>query len=102
MHKRNFFSEAGIGIFVLAAALIMSSCASKITDDQLAQLKELRTQERSLNESISKNRDEKSRLEAELKAKKSQFKDCDDKLQFVKSKLATWPDVWPDWKPESR
>lgn len=62
------------------------------------QLRELRKQQSSLTESINKKKDEKSRLERELNARKAELKDCQEKTQFVKDKLAKWPDIWPDWK----
>jgi hypothetical protein len=102
MQKRRIFSSAGIGTMVVAGALLFASCAPKITDEQKLQLKELRTQERNLTEQISKAKQEKSKLEAELNARKADLKRCDDEVSFIKSKLATWPDVWPDWKPEQK
>lgn len=84
---------------VVGIGLFLSSCSNKITEEQLMQLRELRKQERALNESLSKKKDEKARLERELNARKAELKDCEDKTQFVKNKLAQWPDVWPDWKP---
>lgn len=85
-------------VFVAAFGLIVSSCSNKITQEQLMQLRELRKQQSSLTEAINKKRDEKARLERELNARKSELKDCEEKTQFVKDKLAKWPDVWPDWK----
>ncbi len=102
MHKRNLFSKTGLSILVLAGGLFMSSCSSKITDEQLAQLDGLRRDEAKLNEQISQVKNEKSRLEAELNARKAELKECQDKVNYIKQKLATWPDVWPDWKPEQK
>ncbi|ROL56442.1 hypothetical protein D9V84_08415 [Bacteroidetes/Chlorobi group bacterium Naka2016] len=79
-------------------SLVISSCSSKITQEQLMQLRELRKQQSSLTESINKKKDEKAKLERELNARKAELKDCEERTQFVKDKLAKWPDVWPDWK----
>lgn len=94
-------TKFGLLVPVVGIGLFLSSCSNKITEEQLMQLRELRKQERALNESISKKKDEKTRLERELNARKAELKDCEDKTQFVKDKLARWPDVWPDWKPLS-
>jgi septal ring factor EnvC (AmiA/AmiB activator) len=102
MQKRSLFSKTGLSMIVLAAGLFLSSCSSKITDEQLAQLDGLRRDEAKLNEQISKVKNEKSRLEAELNARKSELKQCEDQVNYIKAKLATWPDVWPDWKPEQK
>ena len=102
MQKRRIFSAAGFGTLVLASAMFLSSCSNKITEEQMAQLDGLRRDEAKLNESLSKVRSEKSRLESELNARKAELKKCDDEVAFIKSKLATWPDVWPDWKPEQK
>lgn len=102
MQKRRIFSAAGFGTLVLAGAMFLSSCSNKITEEQMAQLDGLRRDEAKLNESLSKVRSEKSRLESELNARKAELKKCDDEVAFIKAKLATWPDVWPDWKPEQK
>jgi septal ring factor EnvC (AmiA/AmiB activator) len=92
------FSTVVLGVAFLLSGLIFSSCSNKITEEQLMQLRELRKQQSSLTESINKKKDEKSRLERELNARKAELKDCQEKTQFVKDKLAKWPDIWPDWK----
>jgi len=94
----KYFSIVVLGVAFLLSGLIFSSCSSKITEEQLMQLRELRKQQSSLTESINKKKDEKSRLERELNARKAELKDCEEKTQFVKDKLAKWPDIWPDWK----
>ncbi len=102
MQKRKLFSKTALGTLVLAAGLFMSSCSNKITDEQLTQLDGLRRDEAKLNEQISNVKNKKSRLEAELNARKAELKQCEDKVNYIKEKLATWPDVWPDWKPEQK
>lgn len=96
MQKR--YSAKGIAsmVAIVAASLVFSSCSNKITEEQLTQLKDLRMQERNLNESIQKKRDEKSRLEKELSSRKAELKDCNDKKAFVTTKLKNWPNVWPE------
>lgn len=96
---KKFVLRMGIAIPSIVLSLLFSSCSNKITEEQLMQLRELRKQERSLNESISKKKDEKGKLERELNARKAELRDCQEKTQFVNDKLAKWPDVWPDWKP---
>lgn len=96
---QKFLLHAGILVTIVAFGLLFSSCSNKITEEQLMQLRELRKQERSLNETISKRKDEKMKLERELNSRKAELKECQDKTNFVKDKLANWPDVWPDWKP---
>lgn len=97
------FMFKGFKVFSLLVAfvvtsLVFSSCSNKITQEQLMQLRELRKQQSSLTESINKKKDEKAKLERELNARKAELKDCEERTQFVKDKLAKWPDVWPDWK----
>ena len=52
--------------------------------------------EKSLNESIQKKKDEKSRLMKEMDSRKAELKDCTDKKNFVQQKLQQWPNVWPE------
>ena len=102
MQKSRFFSATGIGSLIICAALFLSSCSNKITEEQLKQIKELKAQERSLQDDIQKKKDEKAKLESELNSRKSELKKCSDEVDFIKQKLATWPDIWPDWKPEQK
>ncbi len=96
MLKKSSTRGLVLSAALVAASLVFSSCSNKITEEQLAQLKDLRLKERSLNESIQKKRDEKSRLEKELSARKAELKDCNDKKAFVTGKLQSWPNVWPE------
>ncbi len=87
-----------ISPFIFALFLLTNGCSNKITQEQLMQLRELRKEQSSLTEQINKRKDEKTKLERELTARKAELKDCEERTQFVKDKLAKWPDVWPDWK----
>lgn len=99
MSISKWFSRIGVGVLVVSFGLGLGSCTSKITEEQLMTLKELRKEERNLSEQIRKKQDEKSKLEAEIKARKGDLKKCQDEVDFIKQKLALWPDIWPDWKP---
>ena len=101
MSRLSLISKAGMGVIV-ASALFLSSCSNKITDEQLAQLKELRKQEKSLTEMIEKKKDQKSKLQKELDARKAELKKCEEEKAFVRDKLAKWPDIWPDYTPEPK
>ncbi|MBM2813401.1 MAG: hypothetical protein HW421_163 [Ignavibacteria bacterium] len=87
-----------LGVVFCGALVLLISC-NKITEQQLAQLKELRAKEKSLQEEINKKKPEKASLETEVAARKKEYDDCASRRDFIKQKLATWPDAWPDWKP---
>lgn len=95
MRKNSTSKGMILSILVVAASIVFSSCSNKITEEQLSQLKELRQKERSLTEAIQKKKDEKSRLEKEVNARKAELKDCNEKTKFVEGKLQQWPNVWP-------
>ena len=99
MLKSRLISGVGIGTVILASTFFLSSCSNKITEEQLARIRELRGQERSLTESIQKKQNEKSSLDRELNARKSEMRDCQKEMDFVKGKLSLWPNVWPDYTP---
>lgn len=84
-----------IGGLITAAAL--SSCSNKITEEQLAMIKELRKREQSLNEDIRKKEQEVTRVQAEVNARKADMNKCNDKKAFVQDKLSRWPNIWPDY-----
>lgn len=95
MLKNRFLKFLGVGSVVIAASIFIGSCSNKITDEQLAQLRELRRQEKSLTESIQKDKDEKRRLESELNARKAELDKCAKEREFIMEKLSKWPNVWP-------
>jgi uncharacterized protein YhaN len=85
-------------VAVAAASMAMVGCASKISQEQLTELQNLRQQEVTLNQQLSAKEAEKSRLQSEVNARRSELDQCNSQRQFIEGKLATWPDVWPDWK----
>jgi uncharacterized protein (DUF3084 family) len=85
-------------IVAAAASMALVSCSSKITDEQMAELQNLKTQEASLRQQVAAKESEKSRLQSEVNARRGDLDKCTSDRQFVEGKLATWPDVWPDWK----
>lgn len=84
-----------VGTAILGG-LILSSCTSKITEEQLATLQELRKEEASLKEQLKNENSEIDKIKAELSQIEAQVKDCDTKKAFVEGKLEEWPDVWGD------
>lgn len=102
MSKKSLITKIGAGSILLAFVLFAASCTSMISEEQLQQLKELRTQERSLTEMIEKKKQQKSRLEQELKSRKAELDDCTEKKEFVQDKLSKWPDIWPDYDPNEK
>lgn len=99
MFRKRLVSGLGISTFVIAASMLVSSCSNKITDEQLAQLRDLRSRERNLSESIQKRTDDKNRIERELNARKNDVTKCQQEVAEVRTRLSSWPDIWPDYKP---
>jgi septal ring factor EnvC (AmiA/AmiB activator) len=91
----------GLSVAFIAGSIFISSCSNKITEEQLVQLKDLRHQEKNLTESLMKKKAENSALEKEIKARKSELNDCSKTSDFIKQKLAQWPNVWPDYNPNA-
>ncbi len=96
MLTKGSIKAIAVTVAIAAASFSFSGCASKITEEQLATLKDLRGKERSLNESIQNKRDEISRLQRELNNRKTELKDCNDRKSNLESKLQNWPNVWPN------
>ena len=78
----------------LAASLVAVGCTPKITDEQLAKIRELRSECARLETDIKKAESDKSRLDRELASRQKELKDCEDKKSFVNEKLSKWPNVW--------
>lgn len=96
MLKKSSIKAIVITSTIAVASMAFSGCASKITEEQLATLRDLRSKERSLNESIQNKRGEISRLQNEIAKRQNELKDCNGKKASVESKLQNWPNVWPD------
>ncbi len=99
MRRKGLLSITGICSAALIAGFVITSCTPKVTEEQLAQLAELRKKERTLTEEISNKRTEMQKVENELKARNAELNDCSKEKEFIKSKLAQWPNVWPDYTP---
>lgn len=84
-----------IGGVVLAS--VLAGCSNKITEEQLAMLRELKKREQTLNDDIRKKEQEVSRVQSEVAARKADMKKCDDKKAFVQDKFSRWPNIWPDY-----
>jgi hypothetical protein len=52
-------------------------------------------------ESIQKRQDDKSRIERELNARKNDVTKCQQEVAEVRTRLSSWPDIWPDYKPSA-
>jgi len=85
-------------VAVTAGTLGMAGCSSKITDEQLAQLKDLRQQETTLQSQIKQRNDVKSQLTNEVSRLQADLNQCGQDKAFVQGKLSQWPNVWPDWQ----
>jgi uncharacterized protein (DUF3084 family) len=88
----------GALVVAVASMATLASCSSKITEEQLAKLRDLRQKEQTLTQQIRAKKDERSRLQSEVNARRAELDKCAKDKAFVQSKLAQWPDVWPDWK----
>jgi len=83
---------------LIATTFSFSSC-DNVTEEQLAQLEELRREESSLKDKISDVNSEASKLKMELRDVNKDLDKCNKDRKFVEDKLKSWPNVWPDWNP---
>jgi septal ring factor EnvC (AmiA/AmiB activator) len=92
----KLLSVSGIA---LAAVLFGTGCTPKITDEQLAKLRQLREESGRLEVDIRKKDSEKSALERELAARQNEVRDCNQTKDAIQQKLSNWPNSWPDYSP---
>ena len=85
-------------VLATASATLLTSCTSKITEEQLATLRDLRQQEQTLNQQIRQKEGERDRIQGEVNSRRAELDRCNTNKQFVQGKLAQWPNVWPDWQ----
>lgn len=88
----------GALVVTVAVTATLASCSNKITEEQLARLRELRQQETTLTQQIRAKRDDRTRLQGEINTRRAELDRCNQDKAFVQGKLSQWPDVWPDWK----
>jgi uncharacterized protein involved in exopolysaccharide biosynthesis len=88
----------GAFALVVLGATSLTSCSSKITEEQLAELTRLRDQERTLTNQVRSAEQDKNRLQSEVTAQRTSLESCNTNKQFVQGKLSQWPNVWPDWQ----
>lgn len=86
---------------IFAGGIGLTSCSNDITAEQLAEISSLRKEKRSLSQKVETKQGELSEIEREINAQQSKLDDCNERQRFVKEKLAQWPNMWPDWKPEA-
>ncbi|MFN5006047.1 MAG: hypothetical protein ACK5GO_00970 [Ignavibacteria bacterium] len=90
-----------IGVFAVAFMLTNTGCTPKITDEQLTKLRQLKEQAASLEQDIKKKEAEKSALEKEVAARQAEDRQSSQNIEFIKQKLQSWPNSWPDYVPPS-
>ena len=88
----------GTLVVAVASMAALAGCTAKVTEEQLARLRELRQQEQTLMGQIRAKKDERSRMQSEIASRRAELDRCSKDREFVQSKLAQWPNVWPDWQ----
>lgn len=86
---------------VLSLSILAAGCSNQITEEQLAQINELRKHEAQLKDEVRKKEEELSRLRSEVDARQKELDNCLEMKAFVEEKLKNWPNVWPDYDPNA-
>ncbi|MCU0424699.1 MAG: hypothetical protein MUF71_03620 [Candidatus Kapabacteria bacterium] len=80
------------------AVSVLTGCgAAKITDEQKAQIAELRRQQASLGEKIKLRQSEIARLESEIADRERAVAKCNEDKTALEQRLAKFPNAWPDY-----
>lgn len=85
-----------LGAITLFSATFLTDCTSMITEEQMAQLQDLRERQANLENEISQSRSMLNKLKSELDARKAELNNCNEDKEFVTNKLSQWPNVWSD------
>lgn len=93
--------KGALPVALLGAALVLASCTCKIKEEQLSQIRQIRTQDKQTAADITKAESEKSRVTRELAARQAEVRTCNDRLSFVQQKKSQWPNIWGDWDPNA-
>lgn len=95
------WNSAIVAIAAMGMALVLTSCTCKIKDEQLASIRQLRTDEKQLASDITRAGSDRTRIQGELNSRQGEVRNCNQRLAFVQDKKAQWPNVWPDWDPSA-
>lgn len=99
MNLKSISKAVVVSSLIFGSSLFLTDCTSKITQEQLQELQELKRRESGINDKIADINAELSKLRAELKSINGDLNKCNEDKEFVEDKLKNWPDVWPDWSP---
>lgn len=99
MNLKRIIASIGVSSLIFAGAMTFTSCVPKVTEEQLAQLQELRKKEKQLNLDISNKISDNSKLEGEINDRQAVLNDCNKDKEFILQKLSQWPNVWPEYNP---
>jgi len=91
--------SATIPVALLGVALVLASCTCKIKEEQMSQIRQLRTDDKQTASDIQKAEGERARVEKELASRQGDVRQCNQRLSFVQQKKAQWPNVFQDWDP---
>jgi len=86
---------------LLGVALVLASCTCKIKEEQLSQIRQIRTQDKETAAEISKVESDKARASGELASRQAEVRTCNDRLSFIQQKKSQWPNIWGDWDPNA-
>jgi len=95
------FGAGSFAALAIGASLLFSACTCKIKEDQLATIKQLRTEEKQLTVDIESAEKSATKLKGELTSRESETRRCNEQKSFVQEKMSRWPNVWPDWDPSA-
>ena len=89
-------SRFGIGTVLIAfiGTAVLTGCTSSITQEQLSEMRRLRSDEVRLKSDISDLESELRSVRDELTARQRMVDDCNTRRQFVQSKLKQ-ENPWP-------
>jgi outer membrane murein-binding lipoprotein Lpp len=97
MRFKNQKAHMAFAAVALAVSLFASGCTSKITEEQLRELRDLRARESQLRQTISSSEAERLRVEGEVTRRQAEVRKCNEDKAFVQQQMGRWPNVWPDY-----
>jgi len=80
----NKFIKASLAALMLSAGLMLSSCASSPSDQELKQLDDLKAEVSSLETKVADKQREKANLEKQIAEKNGKLQQCQSDQEAVK------------------
>ncbi len=90
MRKLLNLSTAVLVVGMFTASLTLTGCSSRVSEEEMKQLNDLKAEVVSLNKEVGQKERDKAALEREVAEKDGKLQQCAKDKELVQSRLQNW------------